>query len=87
MVWKETFSFYTVVEVDVKKAIFSPSDTMNLCEHHSHKTGGIGGCLIDIFVVCAHCMKGLIVLVKIGCVCCPQCYLKIKIRKLQREPL
>lgn len=26
------------------------SDAMSLCEHHSHKTGSIGGCLIEIFV-------------------------------------
>lgn len=64
---RDFFSFSTVVEMDIKLTIFSSSYLKSLCEDHSYKTGSIGGCLIDIFVVCAHCMKGLITLVKIGC--------------------
>lgn len=45
----------------MKITVFSFSDAESLCECHSHKTGSTGGCLISDFVVCAHCVKGLIV--------------------------
>lgn len=43
----------------MKLNIFSSSDAVSLCEHHSHKTASIDDCLMDISAVFAHCMKGL----------------------------